>query len=138
MNSKYDHYKVLPMTGFKPRTSVSGSNRSAHCAITRYPYITIFYPANTYLLRQSVLNLLSSNHISSRTRRPYIAIFYQLVLPACLPAYLPTYLPTYLVHNSFITPNVLCTYYHIPFCTHYRVLYCIHCDHIVSKTFNVS
>ena len=32
VNSKYIQYKILPMTGFEPQISGTGSNRSANCA----------------------------------------------------------------------------------------------------------
>ena len=34
VNSKYIQYKILPMTGFEPQISGTGSNRSANCATT--------------------------------------------------------------------------------------------------------
>ena len=34
VNSTYIQYKILPMTGFEPQISGTGSNRSANCATT--------------------------------------------------------------------------------------------------------
>ena len=54
VNSTFVHYLIFPMTGFEPRTSVFGIDRSAHWVTTAVPYCQNFPCFGDYRLKQTL------------------------------------------------------------------------------------
>ena len=89
INSKYVHYKNLPMIGFELRTYIP-----TYLPTYLPKYLPTYIP--TYLPTYLPICLLS-----------YLYTFYPTYIPTYLPIYLPTYIPTHL--HTYI-PTYLYTY----------------------------